>query len=139
MTTESLTVTNTTIELVMNTTYGTFVNTSLQTEQPDNAWTPPDFEVTAKNILMAIVLTVLDVVTLVGNLVVLVAFFVDSRLRQPFNLFIMNLAVTDFLVAITAMPFYTIDTLLGYWPFGQVSLNSDKASACHSQQNRLCF
>ncbi|XP_060552180.1 alpha-2A adrenergic receptor-like [Ruditapes philippinarum] len=44
----------------------------------------------------------------------------EKRLLQPFNMFILNLAVTDFSVAITAMTFYTLDTLLGYWPFGTI-------------------
>ena len=30
-----------------------------------------------------------------------------------------NLAVTDVSVAVTAMSFYTFDVLLGYWPFGE--------------------
>ena len=107
----------------------TVLNTTLQTENfgnmgidANNTWTPPLFDVTPASVLIAIVLTVLVVVTICGNLIVLLAFLVDQKLRQPFNLFILNLAVTDFFVAITAMPFYTIDTLLGYWPFGQVSL-----------------
>lgn len=86
------------------------------------AWTPPEFDATPANILVAIVLTAVVIMTSFGNLIVLIAFFVDAKLRQPFNLYIMNLAVTDFLVGITAMSFYSIDTVLGYWPFGQVSL-----------------
>ena len=30
----------------------------------------------------------------------------------------LNLAVTDVSVGLTAMSFYTFDVLLGYWPFG---------------------
>ena len=98
----------------------TLINTTLSSNDSDGEWVPPDFHPSPANIVMAVVLTTLDLVTAFGNLIVLLAFLVDTKLRQPFNLFIMNLAVTDFLVAITAMPFYTIDTLLGYWPFGQV-------------------
>lgn len=80
----------------------------------------PEFQVTTKNVVLAIVLTIIDIVTICGNLLVLMAFVIEKRLLQPFNMYICNLAVTDFLVAITAMTFYTIDTLLGYWPFGKV-------------------
>lgn len=85
-----------------------------------DVWVPPMFNASAKNVLLAIILTTIDVVTIFGNLLVLVAFVVERKLFQPFNMFIFNLAVTDFLVAVTAMTFYTIDTLLGYWPFGYV-------------------
>ena len=106
-----------------NTTqFGT--NSTQVSIEVDDIWIPPEFDVTPANVLIAITLTTLDIVTIFGNLIVLIAFLVDNKLRQPFNLFIMNLAVTDFLVAITAMPFYTIDTLLGYWPFGQVSFQN---------------
>lgn len=99
----------------------TLLNSTVDANGSVELWVPPEFDATPGNIMMAVVLTALDIVTIFGNLIVLVAFLVDSKLRQPFNLFIMNLAVTDVLVAITAMPYYTIDTLLGYWPFGQVS------------------
>jgi len=78
------------------------------------------FEATPKKIFLATVLIAIDVLTVFGNLLVLMSFLVEKRLLQPFNLYILNLAVTDFLVAITAMTFYTIDTLLGFWPFGKL-------------------
>ncbi|XP_062588738.1 alpha-2A adrenergic receptor-like [Saccostrea cucullata] len=77
-------------------------------------------EVTVKNILITLTLSIIVLVTIVGNFLVMLSFALDSRLRQPFNYFIVNLAVTDFLVALFAMSFYTIDTLLGYWPFGTI-------------------
>ena len=83
-------------------------------------WEPPPFDASVSNILLAITLSVLDILTIFGNLLVLLAFVMEKRLLQPFNLFILNLAVTDFSVAITAMTFYTLDTLLGYWPFGTI-------------------
>ena len=98
-------------------------NVTLQTTMINSVETTPhqpDFDASVANILLAIVLVFMDVLTMLGNGFVLVAFAVDRRLLQPFNMFILNLAITDFLVAITAMTFYTIDTLLGYWPFGYV-------------------
>ena len=83
-------------------------------------WMPPEFDPSVKNIILMIVLVILDIVTIFGNLLVLLSFVIERRLLQPFNLFILNLAVTDFSVAITAMTFYTIDTVLGYWPFGSI-------------------
>lgn len=86
----------------------------------DVEWKPPEFDPSVKNIILAILLTSIDTITTLGNLLVLLSFVIEKRLLQPFNLFILNLAITDFLVAITAMTFYTIDTLLGYWPFGYI-------------------
>ncbi|KAK3582966.1 hypothetical protein CHS0354_027080 [Potamilus streckersoni] len=78
------------------------------------------FKVTAENMSLAIALILLVIVTILGNLLVLLSFIIEPRLRQPFNMYIFNLAITDFLVAVTAMTFYSIDTILGYWPFGTV-------------------
>lgn len=95
-------------------------NATYTASEVEDEWTAPEFDPSAKNIILAIVLTLIDVITVFGNLLVLLSFIIEKRLLQPFNLFILNLAVTDFLVAITAMTFYTIDTLLGYWPFGYI-------------------
>ena len=88
----------------------------------DAEWTPPAINVTPSYVLKAMGLAAVVIATSFGNLIVLIAFMVDSKLWQPFNLYIMNLAVTDFLVGVTAMTFNSIDILLGYWPFGQVRL-----------------
>jgi hypothetical protein len=34
-------------------------------------------------------------------------------------MYIVNLAITDLFVGLTAMSFYTTENLLGYWPFGR--------------------
>lgn len=58
-------------------------------------------------------------ITVFGNLLVLLAVYKQKRLRTLFNYYLVNLAVTDVAVAITAMSFYTLDNVLGYWPFGE--------------------
>ncbi|KAM4602954.1 relaxin-3 receptor 1 [Polymixia lowei] len=70
-------------------------------------------------ILISVVYSVVCAVGLVGNLLV----FFLMRLRQgrkksSINLFIINLAVTDFQFVLT-LPFWAVDTALDFsWPFG---------------------
>ena len=71
-------------------------------------------------ILICLVLFVIIVVTIIGNVIVIAAFVVEKKLRTTFTVYILNLAVAAVCVAVTAMTFYTIDVLLGWWPFGEV-------------------
>lgn len=72
-------------------------------------------------IIICTVLFTIVLLTIFGNTIVLVAFATQKKLRNSnFMLYIANLAVTDLAVAVTAMSFFTIDILLGYWPFGKV-------------------
>ena len=57
-------------------------------------------------ILTGIVLYILVLITLVGNIFVLLAVYIEKSLQTAFNFFIVNLAITDTCVAATAMSFY---------------------------------
>jgi hypothetical protein len=63
---------------------------------------------------------IIDAGTVTGNVMVLLAIKRESSLQTLFNYYIVNLAVTDLGVAVTAMSFYTVDVVLGYCPFGDV-------------------
>ena len=102
-----------------NTTFCDNETTTVQFDEGTTAFTPTEFQATVKNVIFAVVLTTIAVVTIFGNLLVILSFVFERRLLQPFNLYILNLAVTDFFVGMTAMTFYSLDTLLGYWPFGR--------------------
>ncbi|KAF7660939.1 hypothetical protein LDENG_00271380 [Lucifuga dentata] len=70
-------------------------------------------------ILISVVYSVVCAVGLVGNLLV---FFLmklrQGRKRSTINVFIINLAVTDFQFVLT-LPFWAVDTVLDFsWPFG---------------------
>lgn len=70
-------------------------------------------------ILISVVYSVVCAVGLVGNLLV---FFLmrlrQGRKRSTINVFILNLAVTDFQFVLT-LPFWAVDTALDFsWPFG---------------------
>uniref|UniRef100_A0A3B4A2Q1 G-protein coupled receptors family 1 profile domain-containing protein n=1 Tax=Periophthalmus magnuspinnatus TaxID=409849 RepID=A0A3B4A2Q1_9GOBI len=74
----------------------------------------------ALRILISIVYSVVCAAGLVGNLLVL--FLMKARRgrkkRSSINLFILNLAVTDFQFVLT-LPFWAVDTALDFsWPFG---------------------
>ncbi|XP_067909485.1 alpha-2A adrenergic receptor [Heterodontus francisci] len=59
-------------------------------------------------------------ITLFGNVLVVIAVFTSRGLRAPQNLFLVSLAAADILVATLVMPFSLANELMGYWYFGGV-------------------
>ena len=59
---------------------------------------------------------ILTFTTVISNLVVIILFIVSSRLRTPFNYYLLNIAINDFLTGAVAMPYYAFFTYYGYWP-----------------------
>ncbi|XP_027020893.1 alpha-2Da adrenergic receptor [Tachysurus fulvidraco] len=88
------------------------------TEEPNGtataAW--PHTEATAAFIIL--VVTLLILVTIVGNALVIVAVLTSHALRAPQNLFLVSLASADILVAALVIPFSLANELMGYWRFG---------------------
>ena len=72
-----------------------------------------------KKITISLLLSFLVLFTASSNLLVLLSFYFEKKLRNTFTLYIANLSVTDFLMGSISMVFYTVNTVLGYWPFGQ--------------------
>lgn len=80
----------------------------------------PSLGVHWSKILLGVFLYLIVSVTIFGNILVLMAVKSHKRLQTVFNIYVVNLAFTDVLVAVTAMSFYTLDNILGYWPFGRI-------------------
>lgn len=70
-------------------------------------------------IFVAIILGVTVLVTIIGNIMVLLALHRFRKLRTMSNCLIGNLAVSDLLLALTVLPISTGNDLVGYWPFGE--------------------
>uniref|UniRef100_A0A674IQ58 G-protein coupled receptors family 1 profile domain-containing protein n=1 Tax=Terrapene triunguis TaxID=2587831 RepID=A0A674IQ58_9SAUR len=56
----------------------------------------------------------------IGNLLVLYAFYSNKKLRTPPNYFIMNLAVSDFLMSASQAPICFINSLHKEWILGEI-------------------
>ena len=76
-----------------------------------------------QRVVLGVVLSGLVVVTVAGNVLVVVVVASNRRLQTVFNVFIVNLAVTDMAVGVTAMSFFVVYTVLQRWPFGIVRRN----------------
>lgn len=81
---------------------------------------PDKDKITWDKILVGVILYAIILVTIFGNILVLVAVKVEKKLQTTFNYYIVNLAITDVAVAVTAMSFQATHTVLGYWPFGEI-------------------
>ena len=60
--------------------------------------------------------------TVLANLTVILCFCLEPRLRESFNYFILNLAVTDCMTGAFGMTHLTVYTYYGYWPLGLPTL-----------------
>uniref|UniRef100_A0A671Q3M2 5-hydroxytryptamine (serotonin) receptor 7c n=1 Tax=Sinocyclocheilus anshuiensis TaxID=1608454 RepID=A0A671Q3M2_9TELE len=79
---------------------------------------------TAEKIVIGMMLTIITTVTVIGNMLVVIAVCVVKKLRQPSNYLLVSLAVADLSVAIVVMPFVIVTDLTGgKWLFGEVFCN----------------
>ncbi|CAL8333891.1 alpha-2Db adrenergic receptor [Gadus morhua] len=76
----------------------------------------PHTEVASALIILVVIFMVS--VTIVGNVLVIVAVLTSRALRAPQNLFLVSLASADILVGTLVIPFSLANEVMGYWYFG---------------------
>lgn len=82
---------------------------------------PPPRELgTVTVTILSVISAIASLLTFLGNLLVLVAFKREHRLRIVSNYFIFSMAVADMTIGLCSMPLYTSYYLLSSWPFGSV-------------------
>ncbi|XP_036294872.1 alpha-2A adrenergic receptor [Pipistrellus kuhlii] len=89
------------------------------TEAPGGggAWAVPySLQVTLTLVCLAGLLMLL---TVFGNVLVIIAVFTSRALKAPQNLFLVSLASADILVATLVIPFSLANEVMGYWYFGK--------------------
>ena len=80
-----------------------------------------DQPIPSNTIILGAFLFVVVGVTFTANLLVLVSFAAEKKLRTTFSALIANLALSDLLMAVMSMDFYTIAIVMyGYWPLGKI-------------------
>ncbi|XP_044053267.1 opsin 4xb [Siniperca chuatsi] len=70
--------------------------------------------------IVALFVFVIGALGITGNVLVMFAFYSNKKLRNLPNYFIMNLAVSDFLMAFTQSPIFFINCLYKEWVFGEM-------------------
>nr|UYI00197.1 alpha-1A adrenergic receptor [Neoseiulus barkeri] len=92
--------------------------------------------------LKGTLLLLIILLTITGNLLVLVAIFMNPNLRTTTNYFIVNLAIADLLLGASVLPFSaTLELLDKQWYFGQIFCNVWAATdvlCCTASINSLC-
>lgn len=71
-------------------------------------------------IISLVILGVVNVLVLAGNCLVVLAVFLDAKLRTVTNLFIVSLAMADLSVGLAVLPFSALLEVLDLWIFGEI-------------------
>ena len=74
-------------------------------------------------VIIGIILSFVTILTILGNLLVILTVAGQRRLQCVRNYWICALAVTDLLLGILVLPFSTINTTLEWWPLGTIFCN----------------
>ncbi|XP_074643997.1 putative G-protein coupled receptor No18 [Tubulanus polymorphus] len=74
-------------------------------------------------VVSAVFLFIFIIITIIGNILVILSVFTYRPLKNVQNFFIVSLACADLAVAILVMPFNIINFILEYWIFGNVFCN----------------
>ncbi|CAL1586717.1 unnamed protein product [Knipowitschia caucasica] len=94
-----------------------FANSSLTNSShvhsaPHNLW---------EAIAIATVSAIVSLITVVGNVLVLVSFKVNSQLKTVNNYYLLSLACADLIIGVLSMNLYTTYILMGYWSLGNIA------------------
>uniref|UniRef100_A0A8C8BF61 G-protein coupled receptors family 1 profile domain-containing protein n=2 Tax=Strigidae TaxID=30459 RepID=A0A8C8BF61_9STRI len=95
-----------------------------------------------EEVVIGLILSLIDLITLLGNTIVFICPVVEKRLRTVTYMFIMSLATADFLVACLVMPFSIIYEVTGMWLFGKLFCKvwiSFDVMFCTASIVTLCF
>ncbi|KAM6961302.1 muscarinic acetylcholine receptor M5-like [Aplochiton taeniatus] len=69
-------------------------------------------------ITIATVSAVVSLITIIGNILVMLSFKVNSQLKTVNNYYLLSLAVADLIIGVFSMNLYTSYILMGYWALG---------------------
>ena len=79
-------------------------------------------ELNSRNVFLTVLeasfMILLNVLSLLGNVLVCISFYRNARLRTSTNVYIVALAVSDLLSAIFVVPLVATVLISGRWPFG---------------------
>lgn len=80
-------------------------------------WYDPGFNL-LEVIIMTSSSTLASLFTVIGNLLVIIAFIINKQLRTINNYLIINLAIADFMIGLLSMNLYTVMIIQGGWFMG---------------------
>ncbi|XP_043944146.1 muscarinic acetylcholine receptor M2 [Protopterus annectens] len=75
---------------------------------------------TVEVVFIVIVAGSLSLVTIIGNILVMVSIKVNRHLQTVNNYFLFSLASADLIIGIFSMNLYTVYIVMGHWPLGPV-------------------
>ncbi|XP_029438246.1 muscarinic acetylcholine receptor M4 [Rhinatrema bivittatum] len=81
---------------------------------------PPGHYKMVEMIFIATVTGSLSLVTVVGNILVMLSIKVNRQLQTVNNYFLFSLACADLIIGVFSMNLYTVYIIRGYWPLGAI-------------------
>uniref|UniRef100_A0A671MAZ8 Muscarinic acetylcholine receptor n=1 Tax=Sinocyclocheilus anshuiensis TaxID=1608454 RepID=A0A671MAZ8_9TELE len=77
--------------------------------------------VTWRMAMITLITVPLSIITIIGNVLVMISFRVNPLLRTVSNYFLLSLAVADFILGAVSMNLYTTYILIGQWTLGNLA------------------
>ncbi|XP_026167274.1 muscarinic acetylcholine receptor M2-like [Mastacembelus armatus] len=75
---------------------------------------------TVEKALIILVAGSLSLITVIGNILVMLSIKVNRNLQTVNNYFLFSLACADLIIGVCSMNLYTLYIVIGYWPLGAV-------------------
>ncbi|MEE6522426.1 hypothetical protein FKM82_020975 [Ascaphus truei] len=94
--------------------------TSAGNQTPSSDGTPSSPYQTMEMVFIAMVTGSLSLVTVVGNILVMLSIKVNRQLQTVNNYFLFSLACADLIIGVFSMNLYSVYIIKGYWPLGPI-------------------